>query len=60
MSRRRRAAPRGIEPDPRFGSLILAKFINKVMMHGKKSTARRMVYNALEKFAATRQDTKTS
>lgn len=51
MSRRRRATTRTIEPDPRFGSLILAKFINKVMMNGKKSTARRMVYNALEKFA---------
>ncbi len=51
MSRRRRAAPRPIDPDPRFGSLILEKFINKVMMGGKKSTARRIVYNALESFA---------
>ncbi len=51
MSRRRRVVPRKIEPDPRFGSLTLAKFINKVMMSGKKSTARRMVYNALDAFA---------
>lgn len=51
MSRRRRAVKREIEPDPVFGSTILAKFINKVMINGKKSTARRLVYNALDKFA---------
>lgn len=50
MSRRHSAEKRQIEPDPLYGSLILAKFINKVMMQGKKSTARRIVYNALEKF----------
>jgi small subunit ribosomal protein S7 len=31
--------------------MVLSKFINKVMMHGKKSVARKIVYNALEKFA---------
>ncbi len=51
MSRRRRATSRVIDPDPKFGSLVLAKFINKVMMNGKKSTAQRMVYGALEKLA---------
>ena len=51
MSRRRRAAKREIDPDPIYESHILAKFINKVMESGKKSTARRIVYNALEKFA---------
>lgn len=51
MSRRRRAEKREIEPDPLYGSHVLAKFINKVMEQGKKSTARRIVYNALEKFA---------
>lgn len=50
MSRRRRAPQRKIDPDPLYGSLVLAKFINKVMMGGKKSIARRTVYNALEKF----------
>lgn len=50
MSRRRRAVKREIEPDPVFGSTVLAKFINKVMENGKKSTARRLIYNALEKF----------
>lgn len=51
MSRRRRAEKREIEPDPVYGSILLAKFINKVMESGKKSTARRIVYNALDKFA---------
>lgn len=51
MSRRRRAFKREIEPDPVFGSTLLAKFVNKVMERGKKSVARRIIYNALEKFA---------
>jgi small subunit ribosomal protein S7 len=52
MSRRHRAETREIEADPIYGSQLLSKFINKVMMGGKKSTARRIVYNALEKFAS--------
>ena len=51
MSRRRRALKREIEPDPLYNSYVLAKFINKVMESGKKSLARRLVYNAIEKFA---------
>ena len=51
MSRRRRAEKRQIDPDPVYNSYVLAKFINKIMYSGKKSTARRIVYNALEKFA---------
>jgi small subunit ribosomal protein S7 len=51
MSRRRRAAKRQIDPDPIYQSVTLAKFINKVMMSGKKSVARNIVYRALEKFA---------
>jgi small subunit ribosomal protein S7 len=51
MSRRRRAEKRVTEPDPLYGSITLSKFINKVMEGGKKSTARRIVYNAIEKFA---------
>ena len=52
MSRRRRATKREIDPDPVYKSTLLAKFINKVMEQGKKSTAQRIVYNALDKFAA--------
>nr|WP_166157185.1 30S ribosomal protein S7 [Neochlamydia sp. AcF84]NGY95561.1 30S ribosomal protein S7 [Neochlamydia sp. AcF84] len=51
MSRRRRAEKRHIDPEPLYGSTLLAKFINRVMIGGNKSVARRIVYNALEKFA---------
>src|SRR3990172_4658060 len=51
MSRRRRAVKRQIEADPQFNSILIAKFINKVMKDGKKSTARRIVYGAMEQFA---------
>lgn len=51
MSRRRRAVKREIDPEPLFGSTQLAIFINKVMQDGKKSTARRIVYNALDIFS---------
>lgn len=51
MSRRHSAEKRKTEPDPLYGSTVLAKFINKVMMQGKKSTARSIVYGALDKFA---------
>lgn len=51
MSRRRRADKRVSKPDPLFGSITIEKFINKVMIDGKKSTARRIVYNAIDKFA---------
>lgn len=51
MSRRRRAEKRKIEPDPFYGSTTLEKFINKVMIGGKKSIARHIVYHAIENFA---------
>ncbi|MCH1430656.1 MAG: 30S ribosomal protein S7 [Chlamydiales bacterium] len=51
MSRRRRAEKRTTKPDQKYGSITLAKFINKVMVDGKKSVARGLVYNAIEKFA---------
>lgn len=50
MSRRRRAQKRTIEGDLLYGSKVLEKFINKVMIGGQKSKARRLVYAALEKF----------
>ena len=48
MSRRRRAEIRKILPDPRHNSVDLAKFINNVMMNGKKTVAQRIVYSALD------------
>jgi small subunit ribosomal protein S7 len=47
MSRRRVAAKRNILPDPKYGDVTLAKFINMVMVSGKKSCAERIVYGAL-------------
>ncbi len=49
MPRRRVAAKREILPEPKYGSQILAKFMNHVMESGKKSTAERIVYGALDK-----------
>ena len=47
MPRRRVAAKREILPDPKFGNLTLAKFMNHVMVSGKKSVAETIVYGAL-------------
>ncbi len=48
MPRRRVAAKREVLPDPKFGSVTLAKFMNHVMVSGKKSVAERIVYGALD------------
>ncbi|MCB9989885.1 MAG: 30S ribosomal protein S7 [Rhodospirillales bacterium] len=48
MSRRHRAEKREILPDPKFGDLVLSKFINNLMLDGKKSVAEKIVYGALE------------
>lgn len=48
MPRRRVAAKREVLPDPKFGSKTLAKFMNHVMVDGKKSVAERIVYGALD------------
>lgn len=48
MPRRRVVAKREIIPDPKYGSQSLAKFMNHVMVDGKKSVAERIVYGALD------------
>src|SRR3546814_5340245 len=48
MSRRRRPEKREILPEPKYGDLVLSKFMNSVMLDGKKSTAEGIVYGALE------------
>ena len=48
MPRRRVAAKLEIVPDPKFGNITLAKFMNHVMVSGKKSVAERIVYGALD------------
>ncbi len=48
MSRRHRAEKREINPDPKFGDLVVTKFMNAVMYDGKKSVAESIVYGALD------------
>ena len=48
MSRRHRAEKREVNPDPKFGDLVLSKFMNSIMLDGKKSVAERIVYGALD------------
>ncbi|MBT7442487.1 MAG: 30S ribosomal protein S7, partial [Methylococcales bacterium] len=48
MPRRRVVAKREILPDPKFGNAMLAKFINLIMIGGKKSVAEKIIYEALE------------
>ena len=48
MSRRHRAEKREINPDPKFGDLVITKFMNAVMYDGKKSVAETIVYGALD------------
>ena len=48
MSRRRRPEKREILPDPKFGDVVLSKFMNSVMLDGKKSVAESIVYGALD------------
>jgi small subunit ribosomal protein S7 len=57
MSRRHSAEKREINPDPKFGDLIVTKFMNAVMYDGKKSTAETIVYGALDQVQEkTRQE----
>jgi small subunit ribosomal protein S7 len=49
MSRRHSAEKREVNPDPKFGDIVLTKFMNAVMAQGKKSVAERIVYGALER-----------
>ncbi|MGB5725555.1 MAG: 30S ribosomal protein S7 [Parasphingorhabdus sp.] len=52
MSRRRRPEKRVILPDPKFKDLVLSKFMNNLMVDGKKSTAERIVYGAFDSVEA--------
>ena len=52
MARRRRPEKREILPDPKFGDIVLSKFMNSVMLDGKKSVAEGIVYGALDNVEA--------
>jgi small subunit ribosomal protein S7 len=57
MSRRHSAEKREINPDPKFGDLVVTKFMNAVMYDGKKSIAETIVYGALDQVQAkTKQE----
>ena len=57
MSRKKQAPKRIFYPDPKYGSLVLAKFINFIMYDGKKSSAEKIIYDALEKIKSkTKED----
>ncbi|HAJ84031.1 MAG: 30S ribosomal protein S7 [Planktomarina sp.] len=49
MSRRHAAEKRSVLPDAKYGDLVLTKFMNNLMLDGKKSIAERIVYGALER-----------
>ena len=53
MSRRSQAPKRTVLPDPKFGSELLAKFMNMIMNDGKKSVAERIIYGAIDRIAET-------
>lgn len=48
MPRRREVVKREIAPDPKYGDVLLAKFINYIMRRGKKSVAEKIVYRAID------------
>ncbi|MCF8483219.1 MAG: 30S ribosomal protein S7 [Rhodospirillum sp.] len=57
MSRRRAAEKREVLPDAKYGDLVLAKFINSVMLQGKKGVAEKIVYGAFDRvLSKTGQD----
>ena len=48
MARRRRPEKRTHPPDPRYNNVTVSKFVNRLMLHGKKTTAERVFYSAME------------
>ena len=59
MPRRAAAGIRPVEPDPMYGSKLVQQLINKVMVDGKKSTAEKIVYDALDILARKTNDEAT-
>ena len=49
MSRRHKAEKREVNPDPKFGDLVVSKFMNSIMKEGKKSVAENIVYGAIDR-----------
>ena len=56
MSRKRKAPIRKIYPDPKFHSEVVSKFINSIMYDGKRTTAEKILYDAMEKMKGKNDD----
>ena len=56
MSRKRKAPVRKVYPDPKFHSEVVSKFINSIMYDGKRSTAEKILYDALDKIKSKNND----
>ncbi len=56
MSRKRKAPIRKVYPDPKFHSEVVSKFINSIMYDGKRSTAEKILYDALEKIKSKNKE----
>lgn len=57
MGRRRRAQVRKVQPDPKFNSIVVSKFVNNLMWDGKRSVAQKLFYGALERIEkVTKED----
>jgi small subunit ribosomal protein S7 len=57
MPRRKAVDKRAVNPDPKFGEVLVAKFVSKLMKQGKRSVTERVVYQALDRVEAmTKQD----
>ena len=56
MSRKRKAPKRKSYPDPKYHSEVISKFINSIMYDGKRSTAEKILYSALDKMKEKNQD----
>ena len=56
MSRKRKAPIRKVYPDPKFHSEIISKFINSIMYDGKRSTAEKILYDALDKIKSKNKE----
>ena len=56
MSRRRRATKRITIADPKYNSQEISRFINRIMLDGKKTVAQRIVYDALQKLEMMQND----
>jgi len=56
MSRRRQAKKREVLPDVKYGDIVITKFINRLMLDGKKSVAEKILYQAFDRIAQSNKD----